>query len=303
MQQSLTPTADTSQAVLHFWNSSKMSCSTSKIDTDEVEKFKTARSQQFATVRGKDKHKRKVTTRLVKPATVNRELACLRAMFNHAIKGNEALKNPISKTGAKSLPEDNEQTRVLTFEEERAYLAAATPLLRDVATLMLQTGCRPSEIYQIQPKNVHIAEGYLFNPYGKTKAAKRRIALTAAAKIVLFRRMAECEGPYLFPHDTDPKRPVPKVNDAHDRAVRDSGIAPARLYDLRHTWATRAVEAGIDLVTLAAMLGHSKINMVLRYAHPSQAHQTSAMGKLERFVAEQQIESAAQTQRTPEVIQ
>jgi hypothetical protein len=36
-----------------------------------------------------------------------------------------------------------------------------------------------------------------------------------------------------------------------------------RLYDLRHTWATGAVEAGIDLVTLAAMLGHSKINMVL----------------------------------------
>ncbi len=163
---------------------------------------------------------------------------------------------------------------------------------------------RPSEIYQIQPKNVvHIAEGYLFNPFGKTKAAKRRIALTAAAKIVLFRRMSECDGPYLFPHDTDPNRPVPKVNNAHDRTVRDSGIAPARLYDLRHTWATRAVEAGIELVTLAATLGHGKINTVLRYAHPSQAHQTSAMGKLERFVAEQQIESAAQTQRTPEAIQ
>src|SRR5262249_27050097 len=42
-------------------------------------------------------------------------------------------------------------------------------------------------------------------------------------------------------------------------------------YDLRHTWATRAAEAGIDLVTLAAMLGHSKINMVLRYAHPTQS--------------------------------
>lgn len=41
-----------------------------------------------------------------------------------------------------------------------------------------------------------------------------------------------------------------------------------RLYDLRHTWATRAAEAGVDLVTLAALLGHSKIVMVMRYAHP-----------------------------------
>jgi integrase len=62
-----------------------------------------------------------------------------------------------------------------------------------------------------------------------------------------------------------------------------------RFYDLRHTWATRAAMSGIDLVTLAAMLGHSRIQMVLRYAHPTQEHQTKAMEQLERFNAEQQI--------------
>ena len=77
--------------------------------------------------------------------------------------------------------------------------------------------------------------------------------------------------PYVFPCETDADRPIPKVNNAHDRAVRDSKVAPFRLYDLRHTWATRAAEAGIDLVTLAAMLGHSRIQMVMRYAHPTQA--------------------------------
>jgi integrase len=258
-----------------------------QIDAEAVERYKAARSKQFATVRGKSVKKRKQTTDLVKPATVNRELACLRAVFNHAIKGNDALKNPISRTGARSLPEENQQTRVLTFDEESRYLAVATPFLRDVATLMLQTGMRPEEVYRIQPHNVNLTDGWVFNPYGKTKAAKRRIALTSAAKVILTRRMVDC-GPYLFPHDSDPKRPVPKVNNAHDRAIRGSRIAPARLYDLRHTWATRAVEAGIDLVTLAAMLGHSKIAMVMRYAHPSQAHQTSAMEKMERFVAAQQ---------------
>ena len=53
------------------------------------------------------------------------------------------------------------------------------------------------------------------------------------------------------------------MNNAHDRAVRDSKVAPFRLYDLRHTWATRAAMSGIDLMTLAAMLGHSRIQMAI----------------------------------------
>jgi integrase len=126
---------------------------------------------------------------------------------------------------------------------------------------------------------------------GKTKAARRRVPLNTTAKSVLLRRVTGLTTPFLFPCETDATRPVPKVNNAHDRAVRDSKVARFRLYDLRHTWATRAAEAGIDLVTLAALLGHSKIQMVLRYAHPTQHHQTQAMEKLERFVAERQIES------------
>jgi len=47
--------------------------------------------------------------------------------------------------------------------------------------------------------------------------------------------------------------------------------------------------SGIDLVTLAAMLGHSRIQMVLRYAHPTELHQTEAMKRLEEFNAQKQI--------------
>ena len=53
-----------------------------------------------------------------------------------------------------------------------------------------------------------------------------------------------------------------KVNAAHSAALIRSKVAPFRLYDLCHTWATRAAMAGVDLVTLAAMLGHSRIQMV-----------------------------------------
>jgi len=44
-----------------------------------------------------------------------------------------------------------------------------------------------------------------------------------------------------------------------------------------------------------AMLGHSKINMVLRYAHPTQEHQTRAMDKMEKYVSEQKIANAERT--------
>jgi integrase len=76
--------------------------------------------------------------------------------------------------------------------------------------------------------------------------------------------------------------------------VKASKVAPFHLYDCRHTWATRAAMSGIDLVTLAAMLGHSRSQMVLRYAHPMQQHQTQAMQRLEQFVSQQKIALAEQ---------
>lgn len=237
-----------------------------RLTAEDVERFKADRAMESATVKGKEKGKRKNTGKRIRPATLNRELACLKALFNHAIKSDFAFRNPVSRVDF--LPENNEQTRVLTYDEQAKYLAAATPILRDVATLMLETGMRPEEVYRIKPENVNLAGGFLLNPFGKTKAARRRVPLTVAARNVLTRRLAGLETPFVFPCDTDSKRPVPKVNNAHDRAVKNSKVAPFRLYDLRHTWATRAAESGIDLVTLAALLGHSKIQMVLRYAIP-----------------------------------
>jgi integrase len=171
-------------ALLNFFGDKPLN----KITPEEVERYKTSRAGEFKTVRGKDK-KRVQTKQRLRPATVNRELACLRAMFNHTIKGDVLLRNPISKTAAKVLREDNEQTRVLTYDEQGKYLAKASPMLFDVATLMLETGMRPEEVYRIQPKNVHLAENYVFNPYGKTKAAKRRIKLTATSKSILEKRI------------------------------------------------------------------------------------------------------------------
>nr|MDQ3818777.1 site-specific integrase [Acidobacteriota bacterium] len=226
----------------------------------------------------------KQSNKTIRPATVNRELACLKILFNYFIKADVLTKtNPVSRV--KYFDEDNEQMRVLTLDEEKRYLLAASQPLCDIATLMLETGMRPEEVCRIRRDNVHLERGYVFNPYGKTKAAKRKIPLTGRAQEVLRRRLAKVKGEYLFPGRGISDQPIVKVNNAHVSTIERCGVRRFRLYDLRHTWATRAAMAGVDLVTLAAMLGHSRVQMVMRYAHPTEEHQFNAMQKLQVFVA------------------
>ena len=64
------------------------------------------------------------------------------------------------------------------------------------------------------------------------------------------------------------------------------------IYDLRHTWATRAAQAGIDLATIAAIMGHSSLRIVTRYVHPTAEHKNAAMATYERTV--QRVEDRIQ---------
>jgi integrase len=247
------------------------------IKPEEIERYKATRLK--AGVYGRE----------LKPATVNAELACLRAMFNHFVRLKVIAAPPVGRV--KLLAAHNEKTRVVSLEEERLYLAACGQPLRDIAVMMVETGMRPEELYRLRSENVNLEAGWIFNPYGKTKAARRKLSLTRRAADVLKGRIG---GEYVFPFDGDPTRPMGKASDLHAKALAASGLAHFRLYDLRHTFATRAVESGVDLVTLAALLGHAKIQMVLRYAHPTEGHQAQAIRKMEEFqLAKQMQESKA----------
>jgi integrase len=256
-----------------------------EITPNQIEEYKIWRARQ----------KRKNTSRLLKPATVNRELACLKAMFNHALKNRCDFKNPVSEVAF--LAENNEQTRVLTFEEQRKYLQAAGEPLKSVATLMLETGMRPEEVFRITKANVSLDQGFVYIPFGKTKAARRRIPLTAAAQAVLKARLEHVKGDYVFPHRKDSNRPMTSVKTGHANTLSDSKVSAFRIYDLRHTWATRAAEAGMDMPTLAALLGHSKLNMVMRYAHPQEKHRAESIKRLEAFNAAKEIAEVEKKQK------
>jgi integrase len=115
----------------------------------------------------------------------------------------------------------------------------------------------------------------------------------ATARAILHKRVLAAKGPYVFGSEKDSNKPITQLNKPHGTAVKRSGVADFRLHDLRHTFATRAIEAGVDLITLAALLGHSRIAMVQRYAHPGEQHKVEAVRKMEAMCAERQREEKA----------
>ena len=114
--------------------------------------------------------------------------------------------------------------------------------------------------------------------------ARRNIPLTETATGVLKRRLRKARGKYLFWHKCDRDKPLPTVQKAHETAVGRAKISPRfRLFDLRHTFGTRAAMAGIDLATLKKLMGHSHISVTMKYVHCTPEHKREAVDKLERF--------------------
>ena len=83
--------------------------------------------------------------------------------------------------------------------------------------------------------------------------------------------------------------------------LREAGLPNIRLYDLRHTYASRAVMAGVDLPTRGALLGHTTIQMTMRYVHPAEEHKREAAKKVENFKALSAIRLAERSQGVPTV--
>ena len=79
-------------------------------------------------------------------------------------------------------------------------------------------------------------------------------------------------------------KPYNDIKRAFTRACDDAEIEKLRIHDLRHTAATRMVSAGIDLVVVANILGHSDIRITAsRYAHPMPENKIRAIQALETF--------------------
>jgi integrase len=265
-----------------------------EITSDMVEDFKTARKREpIQWAKG----------RLVSGATVNRALTTLKLLFHQAERSGYAIKNPV--VGVSMFREPLDAMRAINFDEQAVYLAQTSQPLHDIAKIILDTGMRPEEVFRMRIENLDLKLKTIFNPYGKTKAARRIIPMTDDALSLLKRRVKKAAGlatPYVFPSPHDIQRPIGSVKKAHSAAIRRANIKRHfRLYDLRHTFATRAVASGADLPTLSALLGHASILMTMRYVHPAADQKRAAMEKFERFRSEQSIAAATiqQSHRVP----
>jgi integrase len=257
-----------------------------------------ADAERFKILRSREGRKYAKDRRTVTPAAVNRDLVVLRILFNLAIRFQKAKVNPV--TGVKLLAENNLQMRVVSFEEEQAYLAAASQPLRDVAIIILETGMRPGEVFRLRKEDVNLELGFLRIAAGKTPFARRTIPLTERCKIVLSVRTLEVKSNWLFPARYDTEHPINWLRNAHIAACEKAGINLSfRLYDLRHTALTRMAMAGVDLPTLRELAGHANIQMTMRYVHPSPEHKRAAIQKLEDFTRGVSLQApTAETVRT-----
>ncbi|MGB7201478.1 MAG: tyrosine-type recombinase/integrase [Pyrinomonadaceae bacterium] len=279
------------KALIKFFGDLKVD----RISVSDVENFITKRSKEHCAPRGvKPKGApppRKIQKKIISKATVNKELACLKKMFSRLVAANTVSSNPVKQV--EFFDENSESGRVLNYEEERLYLMAASQPLQDYAAILVETGLRPDELCRLTVQDVSIPDKTLFVRKGKTKAATRSVPLTERASLILAARIEKAKGRFLFAGGKGGKdidSPAVKFNNAHYGALKRSKIdlgnrsgtnGTCTVYSFRHTFATRFLESNGDLLTLAAILGHSSLRMVMRYAHPSDMHKWEAIKRME----------------------
>ena len=199
-----------------------------------------------------------------KPATINRELACLRHMINVAIK-QEAFHqdNPVSKI--KFLKEDNKKERILTYQEENLLLSNSPPHLKPIIITALNTGMRKSEILHLRWNDVDIKNKHLTIEASNSKSnRKRRIPLNKKM-IELFcsQQFLTGNSDYVFLNSrSKPFKNQNSIKTAFSNSCKRSKIYGLGFHDLRHTAATRMLENGANI------LGHSTLAITMRYVHP-----------------------------------
>ena len=212
----------------------------------------------------------------VSSATVNRELACLKTLFQKAIEWKKAEGNPAKKVRRYK---EMERERILTPEEAQRLLDVAAPHLETVLTIALNTGMRRSEILGLRWKSVIFAKRYIHIENSKN-GKSRNIPMNPIVFNAL-KGMDKTREFVFYNHKT--KGPIKSVKTAFIAAYKKVGIKNLRFHDLRHTAATRMIESGIDLATVSKILGHSSIQMTMRYAHPTPENMQRAVDKLGEF--------------------
>ena len=221
------------------------------------------------------------TIRRLAPASINLRLAAIRSLLKHLgrslrLRGPKQVVPPVRALSARELG------RLLAAAEGEGWTDRRNLAMLD---LMARAGLRVGEVVSLTPSDLEIngRSGWLTVRSGKGNKTRRvplnsecRAALQAYLAVrpqgeqstcVEPRRNIRCQALFLS------RSFLPLSSRDVQRLVSDlarhAGLTDVTPHTLRHTFATRAVEKGVDLATLAAMLGHSRLETTGRYLHPT----------------------------------
>ncbi len=203
-----------------------------------------------------------------KPATINREMAMLLKAFNLSIREWEWIKdNPVSKVPFEK--ENNKRDRWLSGDEEKRLLEFCPDWLREIVIFALNTGLRQDELLSLEWSRVSIARKTIL--IQKTKSGRpRTIPLNRFAFGVLndkFEEKVRNIKDLVFVSSVGTKINPSNLRREFYKVLKMAEIENFKFHDLRHTFASRLAQKGIDIYKIAKLLGHEDIRMTQRYAH------------------------------------
>jgi integrase len=206
------------------------------------------------------------------PSGINRGLRTLRRALNLAYQW-KSLDKPVKVALAAG---ERQRERVLNENEVEKYLDACAQPWKDCATIILDEGFRPSEVFALRWSHVFFNDdgtGLVQVTEGKSKAAHRMLPMTPRVYELLQGRHESCGRPteeWIFPSSSECGHfNGDTAKDQHRKALTDSGVKAFVPYTLRHTALTNLGEkAGGDVFVLARIAGHSSITVTQRYIHP-----------------------------------
>ncbi len=216
---------------------------------------------------------------VVSKSSVNKNVGCLRAMFNKAIEwGLLSTKNPAA--GIKFYKLDNRRLRYLEKEEIPRFLGNCQGHLRDIVEFAINTGMRKGEIFNLKWHDVDWTNGLVHVLHTKNHE-KREIPINESVRNILVRVKKNPESPFVFSSFNG--KAFIDIKKSFSTALNKSEIVDFRFHDLRHTFASHLVMAGVDLLTVKELLGHKTMAMTLRYAHLSCNHKKQAVKALDNL--------------------
>ena len=203
----------------------------------------------------------------LKPASINRELATLKKAFNLAVREWEwCRENPVSRVSMER--ENNKRDRWLSFEEETRLLQACALWLHDLVTFALHTGMRMGEILDLTWRGVDFSRRTV-TVFRSKNGERRTIPVNQTVLAVLKEKtkLRSLKTELVFCSNVFTPLESGHLRRSFRLALGKAKIEDFHFHDLRHTFATRLVQAGVDIYKVQRLLGHKSPIMTQRYAH------------------------------------